>query len=366
MPAVPDIEGLLQSSEMQVQKTNPLLSLSETSLTLANFKILDTYLARINSHDPEKRNVRFEKGELERILGVVRILQPDLEKRLDNLFQVVTIRDTGKRNGFTKISLFERAVAIKDDDGCWQIDLAASEAAMEYFFYPENLGYLHYGLKNVINLRSRYSYILYLYLEQNRHMHLQWDVPLAELKTLMRCTSQSYNQYKRFNDLILKKCHQELNSKTTCHYDYAPVKQGRTVKAIHFALQSIQVPAQTQNNAENETYAEICKNEFTEESMSQIRQILDDLPFSGEDIQHQKQKYLADMYAIMDTRKPDKSRIGYLKRILKDNFQGYENEKNEKDEIETWIGSENEKQKEPLTEENEKALRAEIAELLNS
>ena len=60
-----------------IQKSNPLLSLSETGLTLAEFKILDAYLGRINSHDPEKRFIRFEKGEIERLLDVSQI-KPDV------------------------------------------------------------------------------------------------------------------------------------------------------------------------------------------------------------------------------------------------------------------------------------------------
>lgn len=45
-----------------VQKSNPLQSLSETKMTLAEFKILDAYLSKIDSHNPEKREVVFDKG----------------------------------------------------------------------------------------------------------------------------------------------------------------------------------------------------------------------------------------------------------------------------------------------------------------
>ena len=43
-----------------VQKSNPLYGLWRSELSLAEFKILDTYLSRINSHDPEHRTVCFE------------------------------------------------------------------------------------------------------------------------------------------------------------------------------------------------------------------------------------------------------------------------------------------------------------------
>lgn len=240
LPIIPDYEGAGRSPEsLLVQKTNPLLSLSETGLTLAEFKILDAYLARINSHDPDKRYIRFEKGEIEELLGVVRINNQDLEKRIKNLFQTVTIRDANKRKGFTLISLFERAECYRDGDGQWQVDLGASPAAMEYIFNPERLGYLRYNLRNVIKLTSRYSYILFLYLEQNRRMHLSWDVALDELKALLRCTADSYDAYKEFNKKILKKCHEELNEKTDCHFSYEPIRKGRAVKAVRFTLEPL-------------------------------------------------------------------------------------------------------------------------------
>ncbi len=240
LPAVPDYKGAgKEPDNLLIQKSNPLLSLSETGLTLAEFKILDAYLGRINSHDPEKRFVRLEKGEIERLLGVSQIKSDDLEKRIDNLFQTVTIRDKNKSKGFCKIALFEKAECYRDEDGLWLVDLGASPSAMEYIFNPERLGYLRYNLRNVVKLTSRYSYVLFLYLEQNRHMHLSWDVPLDELKALLRCTADTYSQFYRFNDLVLKKCTEELNDKTDCKFTYEPIKRGRTVKAVRFTLEPL-------------------------------------------------------------------------------------------------------------------------------
>lgn len=240
LPAVPDYKGAgKEPDNLLIQKSNPLLSLSETGLTLAEFKILDAYLGRINSHDPEKRFVRLEKGEIEQLLGVSQIKSDDLEKRIDNLFQTVTIRDKNKSKGFCKIALFEKAECYRDEDGLWLVDLGASPSAMEYIFNPERLGYLRYNLRNVVKLTSRYSYVLFLYLEQNRHMHLSWDVPLDELKALLRCTADTYSQFYRFNDLVLKKCTEELNDKTDCKFTYEPIKRGRTVKAVRFTLEPL-------------------------------------------------------------------------------------------------------------------------------
>ena len=190
-------------------------------------------MARIDSHDPEKRTVIIEKGELERVLCVTRILKDDLNKRLRNLFQIVEIEDATKPDGFKIISLFEEAEAVPDGNGLWKITLTCTPSAREYIFNIEDLGYLRYRLKNVIELKSRYSYVLFLYLENNR-FRKSWEIKLDDLKELLKCKATRYNQFKFFNAEILKKCHNELNEKTDCHFDYEPVKQGRTIVGIRF------------------------------------------------------------------------------------------------------------------------------------
>lgn len=236
LPLLPDYVGSGKNENLLIQKSNPLLSLSETSMTLPELKILDAYLARINSHEPEKRYVRFEKGELEELLGVTRMHRDELSRRIRNLFQVVTIQDERKPDKFECISLFERAKCEQDENGLWQVNLMCTNSAMEYIFNIENLGYLKYRLKNVVNLTSRYSYILYLFLEDKAYFK-KTEITLEKLKKMLNCTAETYNEYKRFNDLILKKCKKEINQKTTINFEYIPIKKGRKVVAIEFKIQ---------------------------------------------------------------------------------------------------------------------------------
>lgn len=326
-----------------VQKSNPLLTLSETGLTLAEFKILDAYLARINSHKPEERFVRLEKGAIERYLGVTQIKPADLEKRIDNLFQTITIRDESEPSGFVKIALFEKAACYQDDDGLWQIELGASASAMEYIFNVENLGYLRYRLKNIVNLTSRYSYVLYLYLEQNRRMHLSWEINLEQLKTMLRCTADTYRQYYRFNELVLKKCHKELSQKTDCQFSYDPVKKGRSVVAVRFTLESkVEVigdacpdgqmtledwiPVSTEaDQAETELWRSALPDSgFTDAQLNQIRTLLltvpeDKLPDMGNGAEINRFHYIQQQWArllVADQRNQIKNKCAYLCKII--------------------------------------------------
>ena len=121
------ITGLnTDENKLIVQKSKPLFALWKSELTLAEFKILDTYLARIDSHDPERRQVIFGKGELEEKLGVKKIDAKILEERLRHLMgNVVKIPDGDEQKGFRLITLFDEAIAEQDKMGCGKLNLNA-------------------------------------------------------------------------------------------------------------------------------------------------------------------------------------------------------------------------------------------------
>lgn len=296
LPDIPDFVGSGRNPDkLLVQKTNPLLTLSETNLTLTEFKILDAYLGRIDSHDPDRRFIRFEKGQIEELLGVSQIKPHDLEKRINNLFQTIKLRDPNKPKGFTLIALFEKAECYQDDDGLWQIDLGASYSAMEYIFNPESLGYLRYRLKNVVDLTSRYSYILYLYFEQN-YWRRTIEMGLDELKTMLRCTAETYSDYKYFNKFILKKCKKELEEKTDIRFSYEPIRKGRKVASLRFTVTKIPAidlgdiedidPGQVsivdfQDTLQQDLWEDAVQDfKFSKEQMDELREVLEVMPLA--------------------------------------------------------------------------------------
>ena len=363
LPSVPDYKGIGNNSEkMLVQKSNPLMSLSETSMTLPELKILDAYLARIDSHSPSKRCVQFEKGELEKLLNYTRMHRDELEKRIDNLFQTITIQDETKPRGFTKIALFVKAECFQDDDGLWKVNLACSEEAMEYIFNVENLGYLKYRLRNVINFTSRYSYFLYLYLEDNIRKR-KWEVDLEELKQILDCKAKRYNdEFKFFRAEILNKAQKDIIKNTDVSFDYLTIKKGRKVVAIQFEVErkpkiettvepttkSIEpskhettatVVPQEQGEAfklvpqqESKNFLDIplknllylCNNEFSENQISEICQLVNEINIPSNPLGEMVAilNFIVDMYKKMDEYAKingidsTNRRFAYLKTML--------------------------------------------------
>ncbi|MBS6679625.1 MAG: replication initiation protein [Clostridiales bacterium] len=338
------ITSLGTEDKLTVQKSLPLFSLWRSDLTLAEFKILDTYLSRIDSHKPDKRTVVFEKGELEKILGVKRIRTEELDERLKHLGTPIRIDDnTSKNKKFARVSLFEKAVAEQDEYGLWQVELTASQSAMKYFFNVDSIGYLRYKLRCITSLTSRYTYIMFTYLEHNR-FRKSWEVGLEELKAILHCDSEeTYKAFKRFNDLILKKVQKEMHEKTECRYSYEPIKKGRSVVAVRFTvetlpklvLEDVDPNQYTLDDWQNSKRDDICHGfsspefeDFTDEQL----ELLKDLGWSKKrDSDFQKHKellndtVLACEYAVADylrqtiimakTRHP-KNLFLYVKKMI--------------------------------------------------
>ena len=231
------LEGLPDIDKMTVEKSNPLTALWQSDMTLAQFKIMDVYLSRIDPHKPEKRLVRFEKGEIEELLGVDRIRKEELSKRLKRLYEPVELKYPGKKH-FDLIGLFELAQCDQDKDGLWTIEMMCTQSAMKYIFNVESIGYLRYKLRSIVSLRSRYAYILFVYIERNR-FRKSWEIPLDELRTMIGANGESYREFRLFNDKVLGRARNELLKKTECRFTYTPVKKGRSVTAIHFEVETL-------------------------------------------------------------------------------------------------------------------------------
>lgn len=232
------IKGISES-RMTVQQSLPILmSLGRSPFTLAELKLLDVYLGRIDSHNPYKRKVIFGKKELEKKLGVTEIKVEELDKRLKNLMTSIRIDDEEERNGFTRIGLFEIARVYEDIDD-YQIEMECTQSAMKYIFNIEDKRYLKYLLDSISMMKSRYSYLMFRYIEYNRFRG-EWDIGIEELKIVLNCEQEeTYKIYKHFNNLVLKKIHKEITELTDCKYIYEPIKKGRSVIAIKFKVQHI-------------------------------------------------------------------------------------------------------------------------------
>lgn len=233
--------GLGDTKRLVVQKSRPLLDIVRIGMSIEELKLLDTYLARINSHEPENTTVVFQKREYEKMLGVKRIRKEKLDKCFDALMQhVITLEKNinDAEDETIKFTLFQSAkIKINKQTNTGEISLTCSDLAKKYIFNIDSMGYINYNLENIAKLNSRYSYILFLYLKDNLGSDLckkTWSVKLDKLKFKLGCSNTLYNEYRYFNRNILNLCKKEIEEKTAIRFTSEPVKNGRSVVAIKF------------------------------------------------------------------------------------------------------------------------------------
>lgn len=324
-------------NKLTVQKSLPLFSLWRSDMSLAEFKILDTYLSRINSHEPDKRSVIFTKGELEQLLGVKKINKADLTERLNGLGRFVELEQSDQK--LHKVALFEEAFGEIDENGLWTIKLTCTAKAMKYIFNVEKLGYLRYKLRCITSMTSRYTYVLFMYLESNR-FRKSWTVGVDELRQILNCdTEESYKEFKLFNNRILRKCQKELHDKTECRFTYEPVKVGRRVAGVRFTLETLadniepEIPGQLslddypiEEDRPNALYAELLPESLTDEEVEHLRFLATqniewDFHETREERELRTADYLVRKVKLMETqRKPVTHPYNWLKRAIEEDW----------------------------------------------
>lgn len=326
------IKNLGDTGKLIVQKSLPLFQLWRSDLTLAEFKIMDIYLSRIDSHKPDKRAVLFNKGELEKALGVKKINNQDLKDRLKHLMSSVVQLPDDSKKGFRLVTLFEEAEAEQDDNGLWQVRLECTQKAMMYFFNIENLGYLRYKLRCITALTSRYAYIMFVYIEHNRYRKT-WEISLEELKKVLSCEQEEYaKEFRYFNRDVLKRIQAELSKKTECRYTYEPIKKGRSVVAIRFTVEPIRAieepidlpddaPPESDKDAYITFLLDAVEQGLNRKQMEVVAATIAtrDVSAYSDSVDLGRYHYLAKMWAQLkayDSIKPIKNKYAYFKKML--------------------------------------------------
>lgn len=252
---LPDLPDLVEFNELSqnnyVQKQKSLMMLQDNDIPLSSLKIIDTYLSKLDNFleaelTPEgkaekilsQKKIHICGGELEKSLGVTQIHRKALYDRLKPLLTPIDTNPEDEED-ILGVPLFKRIKAHRENR-YWNLELEMTEDAEEFIFIPEHIHFLRYRLLNVVNLTSRYSYFLYMYLENERFKHTDWRISLDELKAILGCVHQPrYQAFKYFNREILMASQKELAERTNCRFTYDTVRKGRGGKvfAITFHLE---------------------------------------------------------------------------------------------------------------------------------
>lgn len=217
-----------------VEKSKSLVWAQFRDYGVGELKILDTYLSRINARDPDSAVVTFTKREYAELMGI----DPDVrtsqlkEYTRGLLSNVVTIEMPN--HGYVQYPLFSEARCEYDKDvGQILIHVECNAKLKDAFFGIAQNGYIKYQLKNIIALASQYSIRLYPRLKDRPY---GWTVEVDELRKLLGATAKTYEEFKRFNSLVLQKAVKEINEVTDLVVTTENIKKGRSVVAVKFEV----------------------------------------------------------------------------------------------------------------------------------
>lgn len=201
------------------------------------YKILDTYLSRINPRDPSTCTVTFTKDEYCELMGLAGQVRTNQLKNYTSHFlgNIVTLPRSDKKKGYVQAALFKSASYDEEEQ---LITLTCNDDPLIFntFFNIDTIGYVRYRLSNIVNLNSAYAIKLYFYLRDNA-FRKKFTIKFKELREKIECTSRYYESYTNFNKDILKRIIDDINENTDLEVEYTNIRKIRRVTTdIEFVI----------------------------------------------------------------------------------------------------------------------------------
>lgn len=248
--------------ENQIQKSRPLQAIQQCHLPLMAYKVLDTYLSKINMHDPSKTEIIITKSELESIWGTPKIHINALKKTLKILMQVVEFNYENEDLLFT---LFDCAKIESDEYGAKRVKLICGNTAKQYIFNVDNIGYLRYSLSEVVGFSSKYSYLLYIYLKNGvkQYRGQKWVVGIDEIKVLLDCFDENTGAYTdtKYFMKILNRAQEDIDEKRNFKFTYKPIKANKVICGIEFCVEGEPAKAAIAERKQEESYEDYVRRQ---------------------------------------------------------------------------------------------------------
>jgi plasmid replication initiation protein len=287
-----------------VTKANTLIT-SNYDLSLEEQRIILTLASTVQPNDEDFKPYKFSIKEFIELLG---------------------IEDKRKYSRIPKITkeLMQKVLEIKKGDDIIQVGWLSSAhyrkgtGTVELEFSPKlkpfMLGlkefYTSYRLKNVLELKGKYSIRMYEILKSNEFKKVT-EISIDELRQILKADSGSYLVYQNFKNRIICKSQRELEEKTDIAFKFKEIKTGRKVTSLKFYIKT--------NSKNNDEYKlQVAKElQSSKESkyIDKIKSIMDDSKITHSEASKIYESSNGDMDTI-------KKVYEYLKNKQLDNLIG--------------------------------------------
>lgn len=217
-----------------VEKSKQLIWARYTSWDAKELDVFETYLSRINARDPKTATVVFTKKEYENLMGLKQVRPEVLNKYLKRIFRTGVSIPTDR--GWKNRPIFDKADLEKNEYGEWEVTLSCHPDVQDLLFSLVENGYQKYPLKYMLELKKKYSKLLYCLLKDNLYRG-GWTVEIKELRELLGATEKSWESFKEFNRRILKVAQEEIGRYTDIDFTYEKITRGKITRAVKFKIE---------------------------------------------------------------------------------------------------------------------------------
>jgi plasmid replication initiation protein len=299
-----------------VTKANTLIT-SNYDLSLEEQRVILTLASTVQPNDEDFKPYRFSIKEFMDLLGVESKSKysviPKITKEL--MQKVLEIK---QENKITQVAWISSAEYEK---GTGIVELEFSPKLKPFMLGLKEF-YTSYRLKNVLELKGKYSIRMYEILKSNEFKKIA-VIEVDELRKILKADKGSYLIYQNFRNRIILQAQKELKNLTDIYFEFEEIKTGRKVTSLKFYIKpnkKVEAPKvkQVKNEIaidketpldliENdiERIKNITNNEFNEKTLMLFRNLSDG------DINKIKK-----LYDYMNTKDVQENRTGYMRKLL--------------------------------------------------
>lgn len=306
-----------------VTKANTLIT-SNYDLSLEEQRLILTLSSTVQPNDEDFKPYKFSIKEFMELLGVESKSKysviPKITKEL--MQKVFEIKQESKIIQVAWLS------SVEYEKGTGIVELEFSPKLKPFMLGLKEF-YTSYRLKNVLELKGKYSIRMYEILKSNEFKKVA-VIEVDELRKILKADKGSYLIYQNFRNRIIIQAQKELKTFTDIYFDFEEIKTGRKVTSIKFFIKSNaakKIKTKKEKELINEISADIeetpldkiekdiklimdiTKNEFGEKTAMLFREL------SKGDI-----SLIHKTYEYMTTKNIKENRAGYMRRLL-ENFE---------------------------------------------
>lgn len=218
-------------TDMIIRKSHPIIE-AGYKLSLAEQRIILLSLAKLDSRDIEQSKVTLYAKDYAENFGIdERVAYTELQKASKRLYDRSIILKG--ENETTEFRWIESRTRYHSGEG--RVSFEFSRRVLPYLFeLDKKLGYTQYHLLSVSGFNSTYSIRLYELVKKLQGMQNQ-VIEIYEIRRMLQLEDK-YPEYRELNKFVIKVALKEINDKSDLLVSVEPVKAGRKITALKFAI----------------------------------------------------------------------------------------------------------------------------------